>query len=227
MICLRPFFIIPPLLLASSVAYAQPTETAEQRTARLAQYDVWQKAAAARYGIPWLLAKAVRVKESFNDPVHVSTTGAVGLMQLMPFGAGKIHRTANFRHYLRARRSKSGRHRGHRHTHWAAAYRQDLQQLQRKKTHAQLILIDQRFDPRWNIVRGTAYLAGIRARFARRHPRASPRDLMIMTLAGYYAGPGRVRYRRGKVLLPPFRTGVYVEDTMKVYGRLKAGLPGR
>lgn len=224
----RGYCLALMILCCPGPGIAQPRkEDPVRRVARLAQYDTWQKEAGRRHRLDWLLAKAVRVKESFNDPVYVSTTGAVGLMQLMPFGSGKIHRTRNYHNFIEARRSKTRRHLGKHHRHWAAAYRQDLRRLLAKHSQARLIKIDQRFDPRWNINRGTAFLARLIRRFKRLYRGASQRDLLTMTLAAYYAGPGRVRYRQGKVVLPKNNTRGYVKDALKVYDRLKAGLPGR
>ncbi len=224
-------FLVLLSLCCAAPGQAQPAadDAAARKAnkARLAQYDVWQREAAKKHKVDWLLAKAVRVKESFNKPNYVSTTGAVGLMQLMPFGAGKMLRTRNYDNFMAARRSKTRRHRGKHHTHWAAVYRLDLQRLHQKLPHQKLIKVDQRFDPRWNIDRGTAFLARLMRRFKRLYKRASKRDRLTMTLAAYYAGPGRVKYRKGKVVLPKYRTKHYVADALKVYDRLKAGLPGR
>lgn len=96
-----------------------------------------------------------------------------------------------------------------------------------KLPRAKLYKVDRRFDPRWNIGRGTAFLARLMGRFKRLYPGASRGDRITMTLAAYFAGPGRVRYRRGKVVLPRGKTADYVADALKVYGRLEAGLPGR
>jgi soluble lytic murein transglycosylase-like protein len=197
------------------------------RAARLARYDRWTREAAARSRIDWLLVKAVRIKESFNDPNYISTTGAVGLMQLMPCGGGRMFVTANYRNFLRARRNGRGRSKGKPHSVWALAYRRDLQRLVARTRPPELYRKDRRFDPRWNIARGAAHLARDLARFKRRYPRAPRNVLLQLAVAAYFTGPGRVALRRGKVVLSPSRTRHYLEDTMQVYARLKAGLPGR
>jgi len=45
-------------------------------------------------------------------------------------------------------------------------------------------------------------------------------------VAAYYAGPGRVRFKRRTVVIPSY-TRRYVADAMKIYCRLTRGLPGR
>ena len=86
--------------------------------------------------------------------------------------------------------------------------------------------LDRRFDPQWNIERGTAHLARDLHRFRRRYPTASNEDLLRMTLAAYFAGPGRVGFRQGAPVLPSY-TRAYVDDAMAVWRRLRAGKPGR
>jgi soluble lytic murein transglycosylase-like protein len=88
---------------------------------------------------------------------------------------------------------------------------------------------DRRFDPCWNLRRGTQHLArdlrGLRARY----PQAPPRALLELALGAYFAGPGRVAYRAGRVEFrgPSRAIARYVADALGVYDRLRAGLPGR
>jgi soluble lytic murein transglycosylase-like protein len=213
------------VLLAGLAALAEPTKP-QPDAETLARFDAWQRAAAQRAKIDWLLAKAVRVKESFNDASYVSTTGAVGLMQLMPTSGGRMYVTRNYHLFKRARASPGGRALGRPSAHWARAYQRDLVRLRDSLPHDQLVRRDRRFDPRWNLERGTRHLAAEIERFVRLHPRASGEAQRRMALAAYYGGAGRVRYRRGEVLLPSYITP-YVEDTLGVYRRLRAGLPGR
>jgi soluble lytic murein transglycosylase-like protein len=208
------------LVLAASPALAAPEARPQPPPETLALWDSWQREAARRAEIDWLLAKAVRIKESFNDAGHVSTTGAVGLMQLMPTSGGRMLVTRNFHRFMQARAE------GKRGTAWALAYQRDLQRARDSLPIERLVRLDRRFDPRWNLERGTLHLAGEHHRFRRLYPRASVEDLLRMTLAAYYGGPGRVRFRGGKVLLPSY-VKPYVEDALGVHRRLKAGLPGR
>ncbi len=193
--------------------------------ATLERFDAWQRAAAKEAKIDWLLAKAVRIKESFNDASYVSTTGAVGLMQLMPTSGGRMHVTRNYHLFKRAR-AEGGRAAGKPSSHWALAYRRDLERLRDSLPLEQLIKRDRRFDARWNLERGTRHLAGELARYLALYPRAGLEAHHRMALAAYYGGPGRVRYVRGKVILPSYVTP-YVDDALGVYERLRAGLPGR
>ena len=208
------------LLLLVAPPAAADAQKPQPDAATLARYDAWQRAAAAAVKLDWLLAKAVRIKESFNDAGYVSTTGAVGLMQLMPTSGGRMFLSRNYHRFVqaRARREPSAR--------WAAAYRRDLERLRDSLPLERLVQHDRRFDPRWNLERGTRHLAGELARFVRLYPRAGKAAHRRMTLAAYYAGAGRVRYRRGEVIVPSYVTP-YVEDVLVVYGRLCAGLPGR
>ena len=208
------------VVAAGPAALAAPGPKPQPPPETLALYDAWQRLAARRAKIDWLLAKAVRIKESFNDARYVSTTGAVGLMQLMPTSGGRMLVTRNYHRFMQARAE------GKRGATWALAYQGDLQRARDSLPHERLVRLDRRFDPRWNLERGTAHLAGEYRRFRRRFPRAPAEELLRMTLAAYYGGPGRVRFQHGEVLLPGYVTP-YVEDALGVYRRLKAGLPGR
>lgn len=199
------------------------------RGAEIAWYDHCQRQAARQAGIDWRLAAAVRIKESFNDPDFISTTGAVGLMQLMPTGGGRMFVSESYRGFVRARRAPDRRHRGRRDAEWAADYRAELRRLVRTTTTRERMRRDRRFDPCWNIQRGTLHLARDLRRLARLHPRATKRELLRMTLGAYFAGPGRVRYRSGRVRFGGPRAAIkrYVADALGVYDRLRVGQPGR
>jgi lysophospholipase L1-like esterase len=230
-------------LLCDGRPKRSPVKTSEQPTLSkrprpdahtLRRYDRWTRQAAKRYGIDWLLAKAVRLKESFNDPVFVSTTGAVGLMQLMPIGKGRQYLTASYRAYLAARKNRPKRRfRGKSARQWGLLYQKELLQLverlankSQKSGKSALTQKEVRFDPRWNIEHGTAHLANDLQRFRKRYPRATRRQLLRMTLAAYYAGSARVRFKNRRVIVPRY-THHYLKDTLAIYCRLKRGLPGR
>lgn len=232
-------------LLPTSVALAaprrspnpqttQPTQSGKPRptTAERDRWDLVMRKAAAKRGFDWLLAKAVRIKESFDDPWYVSTTGAVGLMQLMPPAArgrirgGRLYVTAAYRAFLRARRSRGRRYQGRSSRQWGRLYQRELQAQVARLSPAALARLDSRFDPRWNLRRGVAHLARDWRRFRERYPGASAAQLRRMTLAAYYAGPGRVRFVKGRVRIPGY-TLAYVRDVLGVYTRLRRGLAGR
>jgi len=219
----------PPDEFRSSRSAPQGREEPEFRGALSAWYDRCQRQAGRDAGIDWLLAKAVRVKESFDDAAHISTTGAVGLMQLMPTGGGRMYVTASYLAFIEARRSPDRRHRGRRDRQWAEDYRRELLLLLHSTPQQRLVRLDRRFDPCWNIQRGTRHLAADRRRFQRRYPAAAPRELRRMTLGAYFAGPGRVRFRGARAVFggPTRVIERYVEDVLGVYRRLRAGLPGR
>ena len=194
---------------------------------RLAQYDAWQLLAAQRHELDWLLGKAVRIKESFNLHLSVSSTGAVGLMQLMPTYRGKAFRTKNYHRMIRARRSATRSHRGKGHRYWSRAYQHDLNQLVRSTPQHLLYARDQRFDPRWNIFESTRELSSYLTKYRKRYPKASPQDRVRMALAAYYAGAGHVKYRNGKVVLTYRLMYVYAADTLEIRRRLSTGMTGR
>jgi soluble lytic murein transglycosylase-like protein len=217
------------LLLLPGARSAAGEHPDPYRGPEIAWYDHCQRRAAREAGIDWRLAAAVRIKESFNDPDHISTTGAVGLMQLMPTGGGRMYVTRSYRGFVQARRAADRRHRGRRDDEWAAAYQAELQRLVRTTTTRRRIRLDRRFDPCWNIRRGTLHLARDLSRFARRHPRAPRRELVRMTLGAFFAGPGRVRHRDSRAEFTGPRAAIerYVADALGIYDRLRAGLPGR
>jgi soluble lytic murein transglycosylase-like protein len=212
----------------------QPTQSGKPRpsSAERDRWDRWMQQAAKRRGFDWLLAKAVRIKESFDDPWYVSTTGAVGLMQLMPpaprsrIAGGKLHITAAYRAFLCARRSRGRRFQGKTSRQWGRRYQRELRAQVSRLTTAALAKLDSRFDPRWNVRRGVNHLAADWARFRRRYRQAKAAQLRTMTLAAYYAGPGRVRFVAGRVRIPSY-TRAYVADVLAVHARLRRGLLGR
>ena len=216
-----------PSGFVSALPANKPTQSGFARPAidTLERYDRWHRAAAKRHGLDWKLAAAVRIKESFNDPNRVSTTGAVGLMQLMPAG-GRTHTTTSYQNFIKARRASNRRFGGKSSKHWGLLYRAELLGLVRELPYIELIRRDQRFDARRNITAGTAHLARDRAKLAVRYPGASKTQLRKMMVAAYYTGRGRVRFRDGAVQIPSYAMR-YVDDVMAVYRRLLAGKTGR
>ncbi len=215
-------------------ATTQSTQSGKPRptTATMNRWDRWTQNAAQRHGFDWLLAKAVRLKESFNDPHYVSTTGAVGLMQLMPpskpsrKSPSPIYVSRSYRNFLRARRARRHRAGGRSSRQWGHIYQLELQAFIRSLSQKDLIARDIRFDPQWNIRHGVAHLANDWKRFHRRYRRATPKELRQMSLAAYFAGPGRIRWTRRGIKLPSY-TRAYVTDVLAIYQRLRRGLPGR
>ncbi len=125
--------------------------------ARFTRYDKFIYGAARLYKIPVALIRAVIESESGYDPRVVSSTGAKGLMQLMPMTARKMGVT-------------------------------DV------------------FDPRENIYGGTRYLRVLANTF---------NGNLVLTVAGYHAGPGAVARYKG---VPPYlTTHKYVRVVIRRY----------
>ncbi len=153
--------VVALVVVAAPSHAGTPPESPKARATRLAQYDQWTREAANRSRIDWLLVKAVRIKESFNDPNYISTTGAVGLMQLMPCGGGRMFVTTNYRNFLRARRNGRGRISGKTHRVWAQAYQRDLQRLIARTRPPELFRLDT--SPTFGYFRAEDYFLGAAA----------------------------------------------------------------
>ncbi len=66
------------------VGSVTPVPPSDRSVERFTRYDLWIRQAATLYQIPEELVRAVIKVESDYDPKAVSSTGAQGLMQLMP-----------------------------------------------------------------------------------------------------------------------------------------------
>lgn len=197
------------------------------RVFRTTAYDIWQIEAANEYGVDVLLAKAVRVKESFDESDLVSTTGAVGLMQLMPTSKGTMYTTENYKNYVRAARRKDRMWNGKKHRDWAALYQADLETFRDATPLDELVKRDQRFDAQWNIRQGTRHLAADLEHFHKKYPDASDEERVRITLGAYYTGRSRVSWTPAKGAHIPKDTRPYVDDVLCVYERLQQGLTPR
>jgi hypothetical protein len=191
-----------------------------ERAEELVNYDTWQQETATETRIDYTLAKAVRLRESSNDPLAISATGAVGLMQLMPTNNGQMYTTENYTNYRLAVAKKSRKYKGKKHLEWAAEYRDDLRELVGKVSYEELIARDQRFDDEWNIREGTQHLARDMGQFKKKYPQASDTDIDKMTVAAYFTGLGRVSFKKGKVRIPK-DTQKYVADVLKIRDNLR------
>lgn len=192
------------------------------------QYDTWQKLAADEHNIDWLLGKAVRIKESHDDPLYVSSVGAAGLMQLMPREGSWVD-NINYQNYLQARgksRTVSERiHKGKTYLDWGEAYQNDLFEKIENVPHEELIRIDQRFDPEYNIFEGTRELARNIARLEKifdgetilldglEYPKKT-----VLAVAAYNAGLGNVM--DGKIPAN-VQTSTYVKEVFSIYTLMK------
>ena len=197
------------------------------RMFRTTAYDLVQREAANEQGIDVLLATAVRIKESFDNSDLVSATGAVGLMQLMPTSSGTMYITDNYHNYLRARQQKNRTWNGKKHRTWASLYQADLETLRDTTPLDELVKVDQRFDPQWNIREGTRHLAADLDHFSRKYPDATDENVVRMALGAYYTGRGRISWTPAKGTRIPSDTKPYVDDVLCVLERLNQGLPPR
>src|SRR3989338_1837331 len=118
------------------------------------QYDTFLQDASKKHNLDWRFAKAILIKESHFQEDLISSTGAVGPMQLMPREGS--YTTENYTSYQKARASKERIYNGKRVEEWAALYRQDLETLIEKGEKDK----DTRFDLAWNINEGVRQLAG-------------------------------------------------------------------
>lgn len=236
---MKSFLFFFSLFCGTSI-WAKPVSLTSQRAKK---WDLWTKELAKTHGIPWRFAKAVRIKESFNDPLFISTTGALGLTQLMPRKIKVVdiafckkkratlnaqqYITENYHNFLRARKANDRRYQGKKSRHWGLAYQNDLKNLLMKhRTFEQIRLHDIRFDPCWNIAHGIKHLSADYQRLKKKYKSASAKQLLEMTLVAYYAGPSRVVFKHKKLLIPSYAK-TYVNDVFGIYERLKKGLPAR
>jgi soluble lytic murein transglycosylase-like protein len=79
----------PPMPGASAETRARDLETARD-PARYARFDAFIREAAALYQLPEALLRAVIRQESDFNPFSVSSSGALGLMQLLPSTAASM-----------------------------------------------------------------------------------------------------------------------------------------
>ncbi len=84
-----PVMAQPPMPGASAETRARYLETARD-PARYARFDAFIREAAALYQLPEALLRAVIRQESDFNPFSVSSSGALGLMQLLPSTAASM-----------------------------------------------------------------------------------------------------------------------------------------
>jgi hypothetical protein len=78
-----------PAAPAQSVFFPSTLRAKTDRTPVISKYDKLIRAEAESVGLDWRLVAAVICQESRFDPNAVSSAGAVGLMQIMPFTTGE------------------------------------------------------------------------------------------------------------------------------------------
>ena len=111
--------------------------------------------------IEFALAKSVYMIESRFDASFVSSTGAVGVMQLMPKKGSYI--TTNYENYRAAQHKKGFVYKGLSKEAWINFYMDDVIKLKKEymghDDYCGLIKKDKRFDANWNIAEGVRELA--------------------------------------------------------------------
>ncbi len=178
------------------------------------EYDSFLLSAGNTYDIDWRFAKAILIKESHFQEDLISSTGAVGPMQLMPREGS--YTTENYTFYLNARSSKERTYNGKKVEEWAALYRQDLEMLITKGEENK----DNRFDPAWNINEGVRQLAEEHKFFLEKTN--DQYYAMIYAAAAYNAG--RPAVLRGTIHIPVNRqTEYYTPEVLQIYDALVKG----
>ncbi len=178
------------------------------------EYGLFLQEAGRTHDLDWLFAKAILIKESHFQEDLISSTGAVGPMQLMPREGS--YTTENYTSYVRAKTSKGRVYKGKTAEQLAALYRQDLEKLvedgETKK--------DKRFDPAWNINEGVRQLAEEHTFFLAETK--DPYYAKIFTAAAYNAG--RTAVLRKTTHIPVNKqTEYYAPEVLQIYDALVEG----
>ncbi len=200
----------------------------EDRYIKYNEHDHTIKRIANKYSIDWTLVKAIIIKESHFDPNYISSTGAIGLMQLMPRkGSYFSDSYKGFTNARRQTRNKVGQriYNGKKDIEWATQYRSELDSIftKYKNDTSNLYSIDQRFNVSWNINSGVEQFANDFYYFKKRgHGTYGSR---IYALAAYNAGRGAVvrSKENGKLDKIPInrQTELYVGLLERIYSELK------
>lgn len=187
------------------------------------QIDSYLKIESEKRGIDFLFSKAILIKESHYKKNNISTTGAVGLMQLMPRNGSFI--TSNFKNYELAGKEKNKIYFGKSRSEWISEYRKELiEMFQYYQTNEEeLYKKDKRFNPEWNIKSGVVQLSDEYKFFiSRKHSEYKSR---FLASAAYNAGRFAVMKEKSN---PKFdsipinsQTEFYVVSVEKVYQVLK------
>lgn len=167
----------------------QPTEqvTAQVDFFSTAHYNDVLKQAATNQRIEFCLARAIYEIE-YQGVFYISSTGAVGIMELMPREGS--YTTVNYENYQTARKTKERMHNGKSAEDWAALYVQDLDALVNpyinRRDYDGLFDRDPRFNPEWNIHEGVRELARAYHHFkAKGH---TDTNATVFAIASYNAG---------------------------------------
>ncbi len=194
------------------------------------KYDTIIKEESEKNKIDWMFVKSVIIKESHYSEYLVSSTGAVGLMQLMPREGSYI--TENYHNFIKARKQKKNRngkrlYKSKTAEYWGLQYKQDLLDLynKHKKNKSKLYGFDKRFNPKWNIIEGIRHLAVEYHYFKKRN--GSSYKTRILASSSYNAGRKSVIKHKNKPELDSIpingQTEIYSIAVNRIYNALKNG----
>ncbi len=185
--------------------------------------DSYLQKESERRGIDYLFAKAILIKESHYKKSNISSTGAVGLMQLMPRYGSYI--TENYKNYELAGKEKNKMYRGKSRQEWVSEYKKELIEMfgYNQTVQAELYKKDKRFDPEWNIRSGVGQLSEEYKFFiSRKHSEYKSR---FLAAAAYNAGRFAVMKEKSNSKYDSIpinnQTEYYVVAVEKVYQVLK------
>lgn len=176
--------------------------------------------------VDWLWLKAIMIKESHGKTNHISTSGAVGLMQLMPRDGSYFDQ--NYHNYQAARKQAiqgDGLRyfQGKSELFWANAYKKVLDSIQESLSRQELYQKDLRFDPLWNIREAGRQFSSDYHFFKSRH-NGSYRA-RLLAFAAYNAGRYAVMKDRDNPRMDHIpinrQTELYVANVERIYQELK------
>ncbi len=171
------------------------------------------KSAAETESIDVCFARAVYDIE-YYDPLYISSTGAVGIMELMPREGS--YTTVNYDNYIKARKRRNHVFEGKTVEEWAEAYVLDLTYLleQYKNQSEKLVEKDKRFDPKYNIQEGVRELAVAYHYFRAKNYE----ELRVMEFAAASYNAGIPAVENGGDHVPKNdATEYYVPEVMRIY----------
>lgn len=190
------------------------------------RYDSLFMRVGKERNVDWLWLKSIMIKESHGQGHFISTTGAVGLMQLMPReGSFTDENYHNYKSSRKQARRKDGLRyfKGESEVYWASAYRNVLDSLQNSFSGEELYKKDRRFDPKWNINDAARQFSSDYHFFkARKH---GPYTARILAFAAYNAGRYAVMQNKEDPTLDKIpinrQTELYVANVERIFQELK------
>jgi soluble lytic murein transglycosylase-like protein len=175
------------------------------------EMDLILQKESEKRGIDFYFSKSVLIKESHYQKQVISSTGAIGLMQLMPRSGSYF--SENYKNFELARKQKDRIYKEKTAQVWIDAYRKELQDILSYYAAIPLELYkkDRRFDPEYNIRSGVGQLAEEYKFFlSRKHSEYKSR---ILAAAAYNAG----RYSVIKKGQPPAYDSIPINTQTEYY----------